>query len=460
MLTHLQVRNFKSWEDTGPMRLAPLTALFGANSSGKTSLLQALLMLKQTVDSPDRSQALNLGDERSLVELGTFGEALFGHDLGRSMSLELEWTLPAPLSILDPASRATPLAEGGRMAFLNSIAWQSHKDSPARPVVTEMTYRFGGLSVGMRQKAAAPGQYELFPRKGKFRFVRTLGRSWPLPQPTRCYGFPDQARAYHQNAEFLSDLELEFEKCFGSIYYLGPLRDHPRRHYQWAGTQPADMGRRGEKVVDALLASTEAGQKIARGRGLKSWTLEERVAAWLKELGLIESFHVRRVTEDGKLFQVWVRRTPEASEVLLPDVGFGVSQVLPVMTLCYYAPKGSTLILEQPEIHLHPAVQSGLADVLLDAIKTRGIQILLESHSEHLLKRLQRRMAENAASPEEMSLYFCQMEDGRSRLTELELDLFGQVRNWPRDFFGDPLGEIAETQKTILERKIAARRES
>ena len=59
------------------------------------------------------------------------------------------------------------------------------------------------------------------------------------------------------------------------------------------------------------------------------------------------------------------------------DVGFGVSQILPVITLCYYAPPGSILLLEQPEIHLHPSVQAGLADVFIDAIKTRGIQIIL-----------------------------------------------------------------------------------
>jgi len=457
MLTRLHVRNFKSWEDTGEMRLAPLTALFGANSSGKTSLLQVLLMLKQTADSPDRSQVLNLGDERSLVELGTFQDVLCGHDLSRSLDLELEWTLPETLQIRDPASKNSILVEGDTLAFANRIAWQARKEATAGPVVTEMSYRLGDMSFGMRQKAPANGQYELAPQDGRFRFVRTLGRSWPLPPPARCYGFPDQARAYHQNAGFLSDLELGFENCLGRVFYLGPLRDYPRRHYLWAGAQPADMGRRGEKVVDALLASRESGLKLSAGRGRRRLTLEERVARWLQELGLIQSFQVRPVTEGGKLFQVWVRRNQAGAEVLLPDVGFGVSQVLPVITLCYYAPEGSTLILEQPEIHLHPAVQSGLADVLLDAVRTRGVQILLESHSEHLLKRLQRRMAEETARPEDLALYFCSTEDGRSRLTELQLDLFGQVQNWPQDFFGDPFGEMAETQKKILERKIAAR---
>jgi predicted ATPase len=177
------------------------------------------------------------------------------------------------------------------------------------------------------------------------------------------------------------------------------------------------------------------------------------VAQWLKELGLIDSFEVRPITPGGKLFQVWVRRHPKAAEVLITDVGFGVSQILPVITLCYYAPKGSTLILEQPEIHLHPAVQAGLADVFVDAAMKHDVQIILESHSEHLLRRLQRRVAEEALKPEDAALYFCATEKGESRLTALELDMFGTIENWPEDFFGDEFGEIAAISQAALARK-------
>ncbi len=174
---------------------------------------------------------------------------------------------------------------------------------------------------------------------------------------------------------------------------------------------------------------------------------------WLQELGLIHSFEVRPVTEGGQLFQVWVRRQPRAAEVLITDVGFGVSQILPVIALCYYAPEGSTVLLEQPEIHLHPAVQAGLADVFIDAIRTRRIQIVLESHSEHLLRRLQRRIAEGELPPEQTALYFCSMADGESSLEHLDVDAVGNVLNWPENFFGDEFGEIAAMQKAALLRK-------
>ncbi len=79
MLTRLRVQNFKSWRDTGDLEIAPLTGLFGTNSSGKTSILQLLLMLKQTVESPDRRRVLHFGDERSLVDLGTFFDVVYDH---------------------------------------------------------------------------------------------------------------------------------------------------------------------------------------------------------------------------------------------------------------------------------------------------------------------------------------------------------------------------------------------
>jgi predicted ATPase len=456
MLTQLEINHFKSWRATGPIRLAPITALFGSNSSGKTSLLQLLLMLKQTTDSPDRSQPLHLGDDRSLVELGTYHDLVFGHDLESAIEWDMTWKRPQALKIADPAQKGVALFQGDALGFAGAVRWQGNGDqSLGRAVVERLEYRFADHSFGMRPKARGYEEYDLYSSPPSFEFTRTRGRAWSLPAPAKCYGFPDQVRAYYQNAGFLSDLELEFEQLFARVFYLGPLRDYPQRQYTWAGSQPNDMGRRGERVVDALLAARESEERIYRGRFKKNVTLEERVAMWLKELGLIEHFEVRPVTVGSKLFQVWLRRAAASPEVLITDVGFGVSQILPVLTLCYYAPKGSTLILEQPEIHLHPRVQAGLADVFIDAIKTRGIQIILESHSEHLLRRLQRRVAEEKLAPKEAALYFCTISKGESRLEGLSLDLWGNIANWPQDFFGDEMGDLIAMSEAAARRRAA-----
>ena len=93
MLTSLRVKNFKAWKDTGPVRLAPLTVFFGANSAGKSSLGHLLLALKQTVLSADRKRPLLLGDDNALIDLGTFAECLHNHDLTQSCLL---YTSPSP----------------------------------------------------------------------------------------------------------------------------------------------------------------------------------------------------------------------------------------------------------------------------------------------------------------------------------------------------------------------------
>jgi predicted ATPase len=212
------------------------------------------------------------------------------------------------------------------------------------------------------------------------------------------------------------------------------------------------MGRRGERVVDSLLASAQRGRTISPGFRKKKQSLEERVAYWLKELGLIHSFSVEPIAEGSNLYQVLVRKSASSAKVLIPDVGFGVSQILPVLVLCYYVPDGATILLEQPEIHLHPSVQSGLADVFIDVAKNRNVQIILESHSEHLLRRLQLRTAERRISPDDTALYFCEITSEGSLLTQLDVNMFGEIRNWPEEFFGDEFGEMAAITRAAMQR--------
>lgn len=454
MLNRLKLKNFKSWSDTRDLALKPITGFFGANSSGKTSLLQALLLLKQTSDSADRGLALQFGEKSSLVDLGDFRSVIHGHAEGSELLFELDWQVKKPFLVTDPKGRNKQVIQDNRLGFMTTVKGENGSSGKAlRLVVPQFSYRVGDMVVGMRRKTETKNQYELYSNSSQLQFVRSTGRAWPLPPPNKCYGFPDQVRAYYQNAGFLSDLELAFEEQLRRVYYLGPLRAYPERTYTWAGAQPSDMGHAGEQAVHAILSSRDRGETLSPGHKRKRVTLEHYVAEWLKRLGLIAEFRVEAVTEGSPIFQIKVRKFTGGPEALLTDVGFGVSQILPVIVLCFYVPEGSTVILEQPEIHLHPAVQASLADVLIDAYRRRGVQVLVESHSEHLLRRLQRRIAEKGLSKDEVALYFCEAGEKRSEITPLDVDLFGQIRNWPKDFFGDEFGEIAETQKAIIQRK-------
>ena len=449
MLSRLRLRNFKSWEDTGDLALRPITAFFGANSSGKTSLLHALLLLKQTATSPDLAEVFHFGGEGASADLGDLANILHGHDLSRRVEISLDWTTDQPVVIRD--WKRQEIANSSSLGY--TLKAESDETGSRRIAVEEMSYRVGKIRFGMRRNSKG---HTLFGEGSDYRFLRRRGRAWPLPPPVRCYGFPDEVGSYYQNAGFLADRGHDFANLLRRIHYLGPLRAYPQRRYHRSRAAPAHMGRAGEAAVDAILAARDRGRDISRGRGYKKRSLEEHVASWLRDLGLIHDFSVESLNEGEQVFQVVVRKTAGSAPVPITDIGFGVSQILPVLVLCFYAAEGSTIILEHPEIHLHPAVQAGLADVLIDAVQHRRIQIIVESHSEYLLRRLVRRVADETLSIDRVGLWFCESGEASSTITALEMDTYGAIANWPDEFFGDDFEEIAETAMLQMRRRAKA----
>ena len=397
---------------------------------------------------------MHFGDRNTPTDLGDFSSAVHRHDPAGAIEVSLGWKQERPLTIKDTKEKNRVVATSDEVAFDVRIQ-QARKGNDSSIVAETMSYRVGNAVFGIRR---TPGKdrFELFADTPAFDFAKAAGRPWSSLEPVKYYGFPDAARASFQNAGFVADLAFALEQQLQSVYYLGPLRAQPERLYAWSGERPTDMGRAGESAVAAMLSSAQSGEKISLGQGKKRRSLEQHVAYWLKELGLIHDFHVVRLTADSPLYQVKVQKSAGGPESLITDVGFGVSQILPVLVLCFYAPKGSTIILEQPEIHLHPAVQAGLADVLIDAYKRRGVQIIVESHSEHLLTRLQRRIAEEQLANDDVGLFFCEDRGSCSSITELQVDPYGNISNWPNDFFGDEFGEVAAMTLAGIERKRAA----
>src|SRR5713101_8362436 len=148
MLTALSLEHFKSWKRIRDMRLAPITGLFGTNSSGKTSILQLLLMLRQTVESVDRNSVLDVGGRGAIVDLGKFRDLIFGHDESRPLDITLDWDLASPLMVTDPKDVRKTLFSGRHIQFRTSIA--SHKRD--RPHVIKMSYELDGRVFEMCQK--------------------------------------------------------------------------------------------------------------------------------------------------------------------------------------------------------------------------------------------------------------------------------------------------------------------
>lgn len=456
MLTSLNIKNFKAWKDTGHIRLAPLTVIFGANSAGKSSLGHLLLALQQTARSADRKRALHLGDSSALIDLGTFADCMHDHDLGQSLAFELGWKLSKPLDVRDPLVPSARY-QGDNM----KLAVELVAGKLSQPEVRIMRYALNkGDDCVLDVTLERDDKRKFSLTSDNYAFKMSDGRKWPLEEPEKFYRLSDTTAARFKNAGFMADFALATESFLGSLSYLGPLRKHPQRIYQWSGDTPASVGQMGEYAVAAILASQSQSRRLNRQIGHHTKEFSEFIAAWLKDLGVIYDFSVRPVAEGRKEYEVLLRTHAKAPEVKITDVGFGVSQVLPALVQSFYCPPHSTVWMEQPEIHLHPQVQAELADVFICATtqarengKLRHVQLIVESHSEHFLNRLQRRVAEGTVTPEDVAVYFCRRAGSATELEPLSLNKFGEIENWPENFFGDEMADIAGRTLAAMQRK-------
>ena len=420
MLTHICMKNFKSWRDSGEVKLAPLTGFFGANSSGKSSLLQMLLLLKQTIGS---EKVLFFGDENSLVNLGSFNEVIHRHNRDAQLELEFRGKLREPYTIDLSLEDRFPDENNGRLLHFQHSAQCGRRRTAPSKFLLRFTSPVSGKWSGRL----------MVTEKGiNFSMKRTWGT--PMSKPATEYHGCTACSGNEWNWRFLKEFSSVFETFFSDIYYLASTRAEPRRQTRWKGEHPIDVGKRGHDVISALLSA----RVIQQGQN------EKRISAWLQQMKLAHAFSLESQGDDGKDYEIRIRKNAESPAVTLVDMGYGLSQFLPVLVLCYHVPEGSTLILEQPGIHLHPMVQSQLADLLIEVVTERNLQVIVESHSEHLLVRLQRRIAEGTVGRDKIGLYFCSNDEaeGVSTLEPLKVDRVGNIRNWPENFFGDVMGDM------------------
>ena len=419
MITELSAQNFKSWENTGRLQVAPLTGFFGANSSGKTSIFQTLLMLKQTAERPpDWNGTIDFGDEGSVVNLSSFNEVIHRHKLGLSLDISVSWQLPEKLIIGGRSTSGQVLSRSSNRLEISTLSFSTTIVSAGEDSV--VVDGFGYMSDG----------YEFFgivrDSDSQYKVIcppshRSQGTLASIP--FRCYGIRDGS-AKVPDTPFLS-FERVFKDLFSRIHHLSPLREPPRRHYVYGGEHPKDVGQFGEQVIAALLS----------GR-IQLLSIDDQILKCLQRLELIDSYRLQADPNGEKDYEFRLKQYKDGPEVRLNDIGLGVFQILPTLVLCYYVPEGSILLLEQPETHLHPKAQADLVDVFIDVVKNRKIQIILETHSAHLLRRLQRRIAEEEIAVADTALYFCQINDGTSEIERLDMDVSGDIKNWPQDFFG------------------------
>lgn len=249
---------------------------------------------------------------------------------------------------------------------------------------------------------------------------------------------------------------------FNNVRYLGPLRDDPKPVYAMSGAvDPMDVGSKGQYTAAVLDINSgltvefrpPGGKAIVRSR------LLDAVRLWLEHFGMAEGV---QTIDEGKLgHRLLIRPTGIRSHVDLTNVGVGVSQVLPIVVMALVSQPGTVLLFEQPELHLHPAVQSQLADFFIAVVRS-GRQCVVETHSEYLINRLRLRIAEAEAAEELQNLvivHFVERNGAASEFRPVFINEYGAIPGWPAGFF-DQGPDEAERILSAGRRKRVARRES
>ena len=386
-------------------------------------LEMVLLLLKQTAERSNSEEVIFFGDNISLVNLGGFREVIHRHQLQSSLGFEFACKFTHPRSLYEMPEDGSPWQQTiGQFAFDSVIQVEDGK-----LVVKKLMYGYNSR-----------GFAEIVWEEGNASFPNQHRNKYEL-ELKNCYGIPSSGPT--EFVKLLRKFSSAFEELFSHVYYLGPNRVHPKRLYHWKKTHPKQIDVWGNEAVDALLSARV--RQLTTAHNGKKVSIEERISKWFQKLELAHSFSlVLKGSLDDNNYEVRIQKTQNSAEVTLADMGHGVADLFPLLVHCCYVPEGSTLILEQPGIHLHPKAQADLADLLIEAITERNLQVLIESHSEHFLTRLQRRIAEEKIVADQTALYFCRNDKGFSEIDRLEIDDFGNIKNWPENFFGEVMSDM------------------
>lgn len=399
----ISVSGYKSLVNKQRIEIRPLTILAGANSGGKSSIMQPLLLLKQTIDAPYDPGSLLLGGAN--VRL-TSADQLMPKKPGLQAEKEFAVEFEIGSRKVELCFHNTP--KKGLDIFSNTVT-----DDGVRTVITR------GADLTALKKNLKK-QFLHWPKeiieKGELKIVRE--RSF-------------------LNVEMLVEggrLKLPIQnpgeglvEIIAKLIHVPGLRGNPERDYRTTAVGDSFPG-----TFEVYVASV-----IKHWQSSKDARLSQ-LGSDLESLGL--TWKVEAKQRDETQVELKVGRLPHSSRggahdlVSIADVGFGVSQTLPVLVALLTAEPGQLVYIEQPEIHLHPSAQRALAKILAEAAK-RGVIVIVETHSALLLQGVQILVAKNDLAPDLVKLHWFQRDNsGATSVASADLDDTGAFGDWPEDF--------------------------
>ncbi|MEU7843361.1 AAA family ATPase [Micromonospora sp. NPDC049114] len=434
-LRKIVLQNYRCFRDRQEIELAPVTVVLGKNNSGKSVLTRAPLVIA-TGFNTDSTAPLDL-DRLGPDTVDDFRELFHDHLTGRPIKLGL-------------------VAEDDRLLFSLEAGIQ-YVDSINSAVVSSldlMSPQFKAVIVSSRLVGA--GQQDTpdidgiavtpepqIRRGEKLEYEIRLPGKEPLAHRVGFRGLvPDLS-----GVPGLGDVGT-LDLSPGPIRYLSPYRERVARHHRLPLGTPSVLGAQGEGMAGIL------AHDFRRDRG----ALVERVNELLATI--VPDWRIAEVPA-GPLWSTVLTRKGSEVRVNLADAGTGLAQVLPILVQCALdelrgEPDRAPLqIIEEPEMHLHPAAHAELADLYLATAKATGTRFLIETHSETLLLRLRRRIAEvdNEFSADMLKVYVVEQRDGASVVRQVKVDELGNLEDtWPDGYFSQDYHEVRALAAAQMER--------
>jgi predicted ATPase len=402
------VSGFKSIIQEQSIGVMPLTLLAGANSTGKSSIMQPLLLLKQTLeaaydpgplllDGPnvkftDKQQVLARNSPGAAFDHFTVAIGIGGDRVQLRFSQEKRTDL-----------------ELTRMRMR-----ESEVDIELWPEMSEVDIVQQAPSIIDEMNKAVRGIYD-----GQL--------AWQVVRE-RCFLQAHLSSEYVGFQRLLAFPKIDkFTNCLRAIIHVPGLRGNPERTYKTTAVEQEFPG-----TFDNYVASV-----IAQWQAQLDPRLEQ-LRRDLAEVGLTTAVEANQL--DSTQVEIRVARVPQkksskrADMVSIADVGFGVSQTLPVLVALLVARPGQLVYIEQPELHLHPRAQAALAPILARAA-ARGVKVVVETHSALLLRAVQTLVARGELASDLVKLHWFQRgDDGATTITSAKLDENGAFGQWPADF--------------------------
>lgn len=452
MFTKIELGNFKRFQKL-EIDLAKINIIVGPNNSGKSSIIGALRLICQTLDSYDDQVTLLLNGP--FGDFGTYKDLIYKNHRGRPLEIAFELEVRnVELSVQGTQRLRLELvfkySQEDREVYAQNVKVLLDGNSLIEAKYSREGARFNVEKLG---NTIIPSSLKnAISREFRFRHF------FPVPSGMRLGMFDRERKGVYQEftQSFNSGPDHEVMRKLVRIWnrlssvisrtdYLGPARIAPSRTYLFTGERSRRIGISGENLTSIL-----ATKNRQRDRS-KEQSIQEMTNMWLQKAEMAKGALL--VPLSDRHFEIRIQNFFTNEDQNIADVGYGHSQVLPFLVGGFALPPESAYFVEQPELHLHPKAQAELGEYLLH-LYNQSVQTLIETHSEHLILRLQQYVAAGYIDPDDISILYvsnAELDDAGhplEEITRIGLDRTGQfTKPWPKGFFPEKLQESKRLAK-------------